>query len=401
MPVGTFETSLIPDDLAKKSFAAAMMRYQPNGKCPLFGLTADLNEETALQLEHGYWGKTMKFPKVTLNGAVADGVATAFTVDTSEDILPGMILRADSTGENVLVIAVPDATHITVRRAVGGAGAAIADNVNLWQVGNAFEEGSLRPAALNIIPERILNYTQIFRNTWAVTGTSEATDVIAGGTIVAESKQDCAVFHSTAIELSLLFGKKYLGTLNGMPFHTMGGLLEAIATYAAANIVTLGATTNWTQLEAAKDPLFDQTTDPKGGPERTSFVGGVALRVLNEIARKNSTYEVMTGETTWGLRYSQYKIPRGTFNVIEHPLLNAYGSGSSWSKMCVDTDLATFGSAYMRGRKTKFKDFGMGSNAADDGIDAIGGTVTTEMTCLVKNPPANGVQYNYTAAAAG
>lgn len=401
MPIGTFNTTQITTDLARKSYAAAMMRFMPNGTATLFGLTALLAEETAYQIEHGFYGKTMQFPSVTLNAAVADGVATSFTVLSSADILPGMMLRADTTGENVLVTAVPDATHITVRRAVGGAGAAIGNTVRLWQVGNAFEEGSLRPAALNVIPVRKINYTQIFRNTWAVTGTSEATDVIAGNAIVSESKQDCSAFHSTAIETALFFGKRYMGTLNGMPFHTMGGLIEAITTDAAANITTLGATTNYTQLEAAKDPQFDQTTDPKGTRERLSFVGGVSRRVLHNIARLNSQYEISTDETTWGLQFDTFKIPRGRFNVVEHPLFNAYGSGSSWSKMCIDVDLDAFGVAYLRGRKTKFKDFGTGSTAADDGIDAVGGTVTTEMTCLVKNPAADGIQYNYTAAAAG
>lgn len=401
MAIGTFNTTNITEDLAKKSFAAAMARFQPNGGCTLFGLTALLGEETAYQIEHGFYSKKMVFPSVTLTAAVADGAATTFTVASSADILPGMVLRADTTNENVVVLTVPTSTSITVRRALGGTSAAIANGVRLWQVGNAFEEGSLRPAALNIIPTRQLNYTQIFRNTWAVTGTSEATDVIAGNSIVAESKQDCAAFHATAIETALIFGKQYMGTLNGMPFHTMGGLIESIQTNAAANISTLLATTNYTQLEAAKDPQFDQTTDPKGTRERLSLVGGVAMRVLHNIARLNSEYSISTEETTWGLQFNTYKIPRGRYNVVEHPLFNAYGSGSSWSRMSLDVDLATFGVAYLRGRKTAFKDFGAGSNAADDGIDARGGTVTTEMTCLVKNPAADGVQYNYTAAAAG
>ena len=401
MPIGNWSTTNIPTDLARKSYAAAMMRYMPNGGCTLFGLTALMAEETAYQIEHGFYSKTMVFPSVTLGAAVADGVATSFTVADSSAITVGMVLRADTTNENVLVIAVPDATHITVRRALGGTSGAIANTVKLWQVGNAFEEGSLRPPAVSIVPVRQINYTQIFRNTWAVTGTSQATDVIAGGTLVAENKQDCSAFHATAIETALIFGKKYMGTLNGMPFHTMGGVLEAITTNAPGNVATLLSTTNYTQLEAALDPQFDQTTDPKGTRERLKLVGGVGLRVLNNIARVNSQYEIETGEKEWGLQFSSFKLPRGRFNVVEHPLFNAYGGSSSWAKMALDVDTSSFSVAYLRGRKTAFKDFGQGSNAADSGIDAIGGTVTTEMTCLVKNPAANAVQYNYTAAAIG
>ena len=37
----------------------------------------------------------------------------------------------------------------------------------------------------------------------------------------------------------------------------------------------------------------------------------------------------------------------------------------------------------------------------DNGIDAVGGTLTTELTCTIKNPPANAIIYGLTAAAAG
>lgn len=401
MPIGTWSTVNIPTDLARKSYAAAMMRYMPNGGCTLYGLTALMAEETAYQIEHGFYSKTMVFPSVTLTAGVADGAATTFTVADTSAITPGMVLRADSTTENILVLTVASATSLTVRRALGGSSAAIANGVKLWQVGNAFEEGSLRPAAVSIVPQRQINYTQIFRNTWAITGTSEATDVIAGSPLVAENKQDCSAFHATAIETALIFGKKYMGTLNGMPFHTMGGVIEAISTNAPGNISTLLSTTNYTQLEAALDPQFDQTTDPKATRERLKLVGGTALRVLNNIARLNSEYKIETSEKEWGLQFSSFKMPRGKFNVVEHPLFNAYGSGSSWGKMALDVDTASYSVAHLRGRKTSFKDFGAGSNAADNGIDARGGTVTTEMTMLVKNPAANAVQYNHTAAAAG
>ena len=76
MPIGTWSTTNIPTDLARKSYAAAMMRYMPNGGCTLYGLTALMAEETAYQIEHGFYSKTMVFPSVTLSGAIADGVAT-------------------------------------------------------------------------------------------------------------------------------------------------------------------------------------------------------------------------------------------------------------------------------------------------------------------------------------
>lgn len=400
MAVGLISTANLPTDLAKKSFSAMITRLMPNGTAPLFGLTALLKDETAANIEHGYFTKTMIFPFVQLDGAVADGVATVFTVDANTDIIIGDLLRVDTTGEIVLVTGVPSATQIQVTRGVGTvAAAAIADNVQLYSVGNAFEEGSLRPQAVAIIATRYVNNTQIFRNSWAVSKTLAAMPMIAGDGMVAESRSDCASLHALAIEKALFFGQKFMGTRNGQPFHTMEGIIGRVTAAVPANIVTLGATTNWTQFEAALDPTLQTVTDPKTGNIRTMFVGGTARRVIHNIARLNSTYMIETGITSWGLQIDTIRTPRGTFEIIEHPLFNAYGSASTWAKMAVIVDLNAFSLAYLR--RTENTEYNARGAEVDNGIDAQGGTLTTELTCLIKNPAAFGILYNFTAAAAG
>lgn len=400
MSVGLISTANLPTDLAKKSFSAMITRLMPNGTAPLFGLTALLKDETALNIEHGFFTKTMIFPSATLAVAVADGVATTFTVVSNTDLVVGDLLRADTTGEVVLVTSIPDATTIVVQRGVGTvAAAAIGNGVALYSVGNAFEEGSIRPQAVAIIATRYVNNTQIFRNSWAVTATLAAMPMIAGDGMVAESRSDCASLHALAIEKSLFFGQKFFGTRNGQPFHTMEGIIGRVTAAAPGNIVTLGATTNWTQLEAALDPTLQTVTDPKTGNIRTMFVGGTARRVIHNIARLNSTYMIETGTTSWGLQIDTIRTPRGTFEIIEHPLFNAYGSASTWAKMAVIVDLNAFSLAYLR--RTRNTEYNEDGARVDNGIDAQGGTLTTELTCLIKNPTAFGILYNFTAAAAG
>jgi hypothetical protein len=400
MSTGIFNTGNFTTDLAAKSFASMITRLMPNGQAPLFGMTSMLPTETAVQVEHGFFTKTMLFPYVNLDAAVADGVVQTFTVASTANILPGMLLRAESTGEVVLVNTVLSSTQIQVTRGIGSTAAAIADNVNLYQTGNAFEESSIRPNALAINPVRITNLTQIFRNSWAVSGSAQATQVIAGESTVAESRMECAAFHAADIEKALFFGTKSQGTRNGQPFRTMDGLRAIVgniayypASYAGVNITTAGGTTNFTQLETALDPVFNQATDPKVGNERVLFVGGAARKVLNNIGRLNSTYYIQNGQTSYGLQFGQFNIARGTFRMIEHPLFN---SNSDWSKYAFAVDLSTFRVAYLGGRKTKKEDIMDGN-----GIDAVGGSLTTEVTCVVKNPPANALITNLTAAAAG
>lgn len=400
MSVGLLTSASAPANLNALSFAQMITRLMPNGTAPLFGLTALLKDETASNIEHGYYSKTVVFPSVTLGAAVADGVATTLTVGYTADIVVGDMLMAASTQEIMLVTAVTNATTLAVQRGVGTiAAAAVSNSVVLYTVGNAFEEGSVRPTAASILPVRNVNNTHIFRNSWAVTRTAAAIPQIAGDGYVMESKTDCAMFHAQAIEKALFFSQKFMGTRNGMPFHTMEGIIPRVTAAAPGNIVTLGATTNWTQFEAALDPTLQTVTDPKSGNVRTLFVGGTARRVIHNIARLNSTYQITGDKTDWGLQLDTIRTPRGTFEMIEHPLFNAYGAASPWAKMGVICDLNAFSLAYLT--RTEDASYNATGALVDNGIDAKGGTLTTELTCLIKNPSAFGVLYNFTAAAAG
>jgi hypothetical protein len=406
MTTGIFSTNQFTTDHAKKSFASMITRLMPNGEAPLVGLTSRLQEESAVQTEHGFFSKSMVFPEMRLNGAIADGTTSVFTVDTTANLLPNMLLRADSTGEIVLINNVLSAVQVHVTRGVGTvAAAAIADDVYLYQVGTAFEESSYRPQALAINAVRVTNLTQTFRNTWAVSESVRQTMMIAGDTNVAENKADCATFHAVDMEKAFFWGQKSQGTRNGMPFRTMDGLhshVNTLAYYppymAAVNVFAAGATTTFTQLENMLDPVFSQNTDPKVGNHRLLFVGGTAKKVINNIGRINGQYYLEHGQTEYGLQFDVFKIARGTFTMIEHPLFN---SNTSWMRVAFAVDLSTF--RYVKYRATTHKPFNAPGTeqATDNGIDATGGTLTTECTCAVKNPPANAFISNFTAAAVG
>ena len=394
-------------DLVKKSFAGMITRLMPNGSAPLFGMTSMIGSETALAVEHGFFTKTMLFPQATVNAGTLTSGTTTITVADSSNIIPGMILQHATTRENILVTAVPTATTLTVVRGVGTvAAASFLDATNWYQVGTAFEEGSARPQAVNVTPVRITNLTQIFRNTWALTDSARATQVIAGETNIAESRQDCAAFHAADIEKALFFGQKSSSTRNGRPFRTMEGLVAAIGNSDYYNSVTgsihvntADATTTFAQLETYLDPIFNQNTDPKQGNERVLFVGGTARKVINGIGKLYGVYELMQGQTEYGLQFDTFMTTRGKFRLIEHPLFN---TNTTWSKMAVAVDLSTFKLAYLGDRKTKSAEFnttGAATNTDGGGIDAVGGTLTTELTCTVKNAPANAVIYGLTAAA--
>lgn len=401
---GLFNTGGMPPKLAKSSFASLITRYMPNGQAPLFALTSYLKTENAIATEHGFWSKAMIFPSLTMTASAAAGVTT-LAVASTENMIPGMLLRVHSTGENIIINSVIDSVSVQVSRGVGTVAAATIPNAaKLYQIGNAYEEGSLRPNALAITPVLITNYTQIFRNSWAITDTLRQVMTAAGDSNVAESKLDCATFHAADIEKNLFFGQKSIGTRNGQPFRTMDGLINIVGninyyppSYSTPNIFTAGSTTNYTQLEGYLEPTFNQATDPKAANERLVFVGGTAKTVINNIGRLNGNYQLVDGQTNFGLQFSTFKTTRGTFRLIEHPMFN---SNPDWAKMAVAVDLSSFTVAYLGDRKTQSKEFNTsGAVAQDHGIDALGGTLTTELTTVVRNAPANSVINNLTAGA--
>lgn len=219
--------SAIPDYLVK-SYAANMLRYAPNGMAPIFGLTSLAGSGKAMQVEHGYFSKTMIFPSVKINNSGGyNSAATTFTVDSTTNILPGDLLRVNTTGEIVRVATVASATSLTVARGIGQlAAASIADDVVLYCVGNAFEQGSTRPQSRLMNPTRIVNNTQIFRNSWALPGTMAAIATLVGDSLTGESRQDCGLLHAAAIEAALIFGQKSGQVINGQYLTTMDGIVE-------------------------------------------------------------------------------------------------------------------------------------------------------------------------------
>jgi len=392
----TYQT-LNPDYLMK-SFAGNLIRYSPGGMSPLFQLTSLSGEGVAKSVEHGYMTKTLVFPSMTLTVAVADGVATTFTVANTDNVLKGDMFRANSTGEIVRVSSVASATSVVVTRGVGQiAAAAIGNGVVLYSIGNAHEQGSVRPPSRLMNPVRVLNFTQIFRNTWQLPGTLTATTPIVGGTLPAESRQDCAFFHAADIEKAIIFGQRSGQVIGGQYLTTLDGLVETVRRLApAANTTTLGSTTNYTQLQAALNPSFDTIVVGQATNQRVILAGGTAISVINDIGRLSGQYQIVDGQTQFGLQFSSFRTARGNFKLIEHPLFN---TNVNWSKMAISVHLGSLKLAYLR--RTSNQEYGLTGTPVDNGIDAVGGTLTTELTLENINPSAHCVLYGFTAAAAG
>jgi hypothetical protein len=246
-------------------------------------------------------------------------------------------------------------------------------------------------------PARVINFTQIFRNSWAIARTLGVIQAIVGNGNVAESRQDCALLHAADIERALIFGQKSSSTVNSQYMTTMDGVVETTRRLGpAGNTSTASSTTTYTQLEGFLNGGFDTITDQRNGNDRVAFVGGGARTVINNIGRLYGTYQLVESATSFGLQFSTFRTSRGTFRMIEHPMLN---SNTDWKKMMLTVDLPSIKLAYLPDSKQINQEYGPKGDIADSGQDSIGGTLTSELTVEITNPSANCVVYGLTAAA--
>lgn len=393
---GIFNTTQNPAELNMRSFAASILRLFPSGSAPIFALSSQSGRGRAVASTHGYFSKTMAFIKQTLAALYLVG-ATDIVVPSVVGMTTKMVIHNINTGENMLITAINTGTNtITVTRAYGRIAAA-AGTVGdvLIAVGTSHEEGSVRPTARGLSTIFVPNFTQIFRNTWGVTGTAQASKTEAGEGNVAENRKDNAMFHSADIEAALIWGQAKMDVTGAQPQHATQGIRDAIAEYAPGNITTAGATTTMSQLEVALAPIFAFSTDIGNPTQRVVFMDNTALKVFNQIGRLNGQVFFNTQETVFGMRFTTFVFYLGTLTLVNHPLMNGIGTAGT----AIIMDMPALKLAYMDGRDTNAEEYNAQGQQVELGTDGIGGSLTTEFAVELINPAACGIIDNLTLGA--
>jgi len=396
LSTGLFNASLNPAELNQKSFAASILRLFPNGSAPMFALTSQSGKSRAKASTHGYFSKTMAF----INQTLAEehlAARTAFVVPSTAGMVAGMVLHNPRTRENILINSVDGAAALTVVRGFGRIAAATMNATDtLFCVGTAHIEGSNRPTPRRLTTTYVSNYTQIFRNAWALTDTARASLAEAGYSNIAEDRKDCAMFHSVDIEAAIIWGQAKMDTTGEAPLHATQGVIDAMEQYAPANTNAAAATTTYAQLVALLEPAFLYSTDMSNPKERVLFGDSTAIKVLNDVGRLSGQVQINMGETSFGMHFTKFKFYKGSINLIEHPLLN----GLSQTGMALVMDMPALKLAYLDGRDTKAEEYNTGGKVVENGTDSVGGSLTTECAVELINPFACALITGLTAGAA-
>lgn len=392
---GIFNISQNPTELNTRSFAASILRRFPNGNAPMFAMTSQAGKATAKSTTHGYFSKSMSFIAVTLGAGVLVG-ASSIVVPSTVGMTPGMVLFNPRTRENVRITSITDATTIAVTRGFGRiAAAAMNTGDKLFQIGTAFEEGSTRPVSRRLTTTYVANFTQIFRNAWALTDSARASLSEAGYSNIGEDRKECALFHSTDIETAIIWGQAKMDTTGTTPIHATQGVIDAMEQYAPGNTNVAASTTTYDQLVAMVEPAFDYATDIGNPNERIAYVDNRAMKVINDIGRLYGDVNITQNETSFGMKFTSFNFYRGTIHLKIHPLLNGLGQQG----MFLLVDPAALKLAYLTGRDTKPEEYGMGGKLVENGVDAVGGSLTTEAAVELINPFSCALIEGLTAAA--
>lgn len=269
---------------------------------------------------------------VLLSGA-GSSPAYIFTV--------GDVIRVARTSENLLVTVIVDASNITVQRAFGSvAAAAINAGDGLFLIGNVSEENS---NARNVNTTRSTpqtNYTQIFKTSIAVSNTEKAANLY-GGKDLPYLRAKKGTEHALDIERAFWFGQKNYDTggAQGHARRSTGGIDEFIVG-GNSYVQNQGG-----PLTAPDLNTFLREAFTYGNTTKTMFCGGIVLQAINEIARGQILTK--TGDTTYGVRISEWQTPFGIVNLVHNPLFVEEYASSAYL-----LDLEMFRYRFMEGRDT-------------------------------------------------
>jgi len=366
----------------------AILVLRPNGSAPLTALTNLMASSSTDDPQFNWWEKAMPAQRYALQATI-DAVQTTLPLESGAagGLKDGHVLLIEQTKEIVLVNGDPTSDTIQVQRAV--AGSVIATLVNTGAagvnpyvrvIGNAQEEGSVPPTGINYDPEKKYNYTQIFRNTLEMTRTASKTRLRTGEQ-VKEAKRECLELHSIEMEKAFWDGQRLETTRKGKPFRMTGGVLSFIH---SNNIVNqAGASTDMMTLEGWLKRIFDY-----GSNEKMAFTGNTALLAINQIIRKNSTYNIQNGIKEYGMDVTRLVCPFGTLVIKTHPLWNQIGGGTTTGtayygldSRFVVLDMANIRYRYFNGADTKYE-----PKLESNGVDGMQSGYLTEAGIEVSQP---------------
>lgn len=346
------------------SFASRIYKFGYAGTAPMLALSSGMAKQQ-LKAKIVHW-----FEEEEYSGHI-DIVNNAGTGNTitfkSGTVLPKSILYVESTGERMYVTAASGLT-VTVQRGFAGTPITSIDGsttaVGAFVIGSSFEEASDAPAPMMTVGYPMMNYSQIFRDSWANSRTATKIDWHTGDK-VAKNKQDAISNHAKGIERALLFGCRSMFTTDGRQNSTMDGLVNMIKTNVAT---TADGKLSWFDLIDFVAQLYEYNVD--GQPqERVAFCGNNVVSVINKLIYNRNDVRMVVGQTDYGIKVNTIHTAFGDLTLLTHPMFNA---SPTWRNNLL---------VYHPGAVTlDYMDDALITDSTPPGMDGEKYTITSELT---------------------
>lgn len=381
----TFST---PSGRRPQNFRETILMLYPNGggmsKLPLTALTAVMKSQSTNDPVYHWFTKQMQDRRLQLgaslnNTDVAGAIVTVTLTGVSAlSLKQGDLLLVEQTNEQLYVNATPTgATSMSVIRGfnltTGAALLAVTYNgagVNPYMkvIGSAFEEGSAAPDPISFDPIELFNQTQIFRSTYAMTGSAQQTFTRTGPE-EAEAKREALETFGLDMEMAFFFGVKTTGVRNGQPLRTTNGFLSFVP--SANRYVPANGTLTMQWLEDASVNIFRY-----GSTEKMAFCGSTFMTALSRMVRKNGhgQFELSAAVSEYGMGgIRRLTTPTGVLVLKLHPLFSQMTGGvnggaafTSMDNAAVLMDMSNVSYRYLQNRDVKFQ-----TDLQLPGVDAL------------------------------
>jgi Family of unknown function (DUF5309) len=306
-------------------FASAVLMTNPTGSAPFLAMTSGMGKEGASDTVFTWFEDSHNPGRADV---VSGGTGTTVVVSDGSSYTPNTILLVEETGEHIFVSGTAGNSLTVIRGLAGTAIVSLTSSMHVQKIGNAFEEASGMPTAVTQQGAPRMNYTQIFRNGWAISGTAKAVKFLTGNKL-AYNKQMCAMYHAEDMERTFLWGRKAITTLNNKQFRMTDGVL--------AQIEQNGGTILSAATDSGSGPVAGELSrndldefireifayNVKGMPnERIAFGGDIVLQAMNRMTWLDGSYEIKQGETKLGIAVNTVVTPFGSLKLMTHPLMN-------------------------------------------------------------------------------
>lgn len=282
------------------------------------------------------WFEKSLRPKTTTVSADAantiDGGAggTTLVVVDADVTQVGDLVDVNGRGEILLVTVRINATTFTVLRGAAGstASASIASADGLTVVGSAYAEGTGSPEPDEWQEVRKFNYTQIFKRSFAGSGTREATMTYFGRGFRSKLAREKMTEFKLDVERAFLFGGRSEVRADGSATPGVGtGVLRTtgsiVNTFTPANVLDLaGGPLTEPALEVLLESVFQHTAS---GDTRTLLASTSLVTILDQLA-VDRLRTVSDPKLTYGIAVKEWVTSHGRLLIIKHRGLGDVGT---------------------------------------------------------------------------